>query len=243
MEIQENFFFNHRPIDPYLSSSLIKLGKKKNKVKILDLGCGDGSTISDLEHSELFKKTFDIYGADISKSSINLAKKRNLKTKFLVGDVRNLSFKNKSFDFIYSLMVIEHIENPSNILNEIKRLLKPNGRCFVTTVMKGKGAWYFYKNIKGERVLDPTHLYEFKSEIEFKKMLKKAGLKVISFRKVQTSYSLIELVLKFLIRLNLLKDTLVLRNIFSNNRFLSTLQNTFIIKIPRYFHLEVLCQS
>ena len=43
----------------------------------------------------------------------------------VVGDAKNLPFKNKSLDFVYSKSFLEHSDNPEKILDEIYRVMKP----------------------------------------------------------------------------------------------------------------------
>lgn len=74
-----------------------------NKLNCLDLGSGNLS---------------------LSESFINLDfypyKKVNV-----VGDAKNLPFKNNSLDFVYSKSFLEHSDNPERIVNEIYRVMKP----------------------------------------------------------------------------------------------------------------------
>ena len=43
----------------------------------------------------------------------------------VVGDAKNLPFKNKSLDFVYSKSFLEHSDNPEKIVDEIYRTMKP----------------------------------------------------------------------------------------------------------------------
>jgi SAM-dependent methyltransferase len=44
-----------------------------------------------------------------------------------------LPFDDASFDICFSVEVIEHLNNPQNIIDEVHRVLKPGGRLFLTT--------------------------------------------------------------------------------------------------------------
>ena len=61
--------------------------------------------------------------------------------------------------------VIEHVENPKLLLNKIEKLLKTNGKAFISTCVNCP-------------MID--HLYHFKTVNEIRKMLNKCGLDVIS---------------------------------------------------------------
>jgi ubiquinone/menaquinone biosynthesis C-methylase UbiE len=100
-------------------------------IKLLDLGCGEGSGLVYLNKSG-YKHTF---GVEVSPERLRRAHKKlptttNLK-KLMVNE--NLPFKNELFDVIVSLVVIEHTENPLKYLSEIKRVLKKNGHVIISS--------------------------------------------------------------------------------------------------------------
>ncbi len=96
--------------------------------KILDVGCGNGHFIDIVEHK--FK---EFYGIDISKIRIKKAKEKFNKKKrnkyhFVKYDVdEGLPFKNSFFDVVSCIAILEHVFNPPNLVEEIKRVLKPKG--------------------------------------------------------------------------------------------------------------------
>jgi SAM-dependent methyltransferase len=57
-------------------------------------------------------------------------------------------------------MVMEHVPDEQRYLDEIRRMLRPGGRAYITTVFKRRWAWYFRKR-GGESVLDTSHLREY----------------------------------------------------------------------------------
>lgn len=97
----------------------------------LDLGCGDG--LSARFVSSYFPKT-KYFGLDISKNSIEKAKQRNLPgADFRLYDGVTIPFEDNTFDVVFMACVMHHIV-PSlrdNILKEIKRILKENGKLII----------------------------------------------------------------------------------------------------------------
>jgi SAM-dependent methyltransferase len=56
----------------------------------------------------------------------------------LKGDVHELQFESNSYDFIFS-NIFDHVLYPEKFINEIKRVLKPNGYCLLHLSISEKG--------------------------------------------------------------------------------------------------------
>ncbi len=97
----------------------------KDSKKILDIGCSVGRIIS-LSPSK-------IEGVDIDKKALQIAKSRGCKVQY-ANISEKLPFKDESFDAIFLSQVIEHLENPLFAMQEIKRVLKKNGKLVAITI-------------------------------------------------------------------------------------------------------------
>lgn len=103
---------------------------------ILDAGCGDGLL------AELLKKRLTgakIYGVDISKKGLELAKKRGVVVKKFDLNL-GIPHTDKSFDLVIANQVIEHLLDPDFFLRECERVLCPEGHLILTT--PNLAAWY-----------------------------------------------------------------------------------------------------
>ncbi|HZF96562.1 MAG TPA: class I SAM-dependent methyltransferase [Allosphingosinicella sp.] len=100
--------------------------------RVLDLGCGAGRMI---RHFEPYADGANIWGVDISAEHI-LWCKRNLSPPFSFAattKVPHLPFEDRSFDLIYCGSVFTHIDDLADAwLLELRRILSPEGRLFVT---------------------------------------------------------------------------------------------------------------
>jgi len=56
----------------------------------------------------------------------------------LHGDVHDLQFESESYDFIFS-NIFDHVLYPEKFVNEIKRVLKPNGYCLLHLSISEQG--------------------------------------------------------------------------------------------------------
>jgi len=96
----------------------------KGDETVLDVGCSTGHFI------ELVKdKTSEIYGHELSKNEIQFCKdKLNLDVSDQPLEER---FKDKKFDYITMIFVLEHIADPIKFLNDLKKFLKPDGKFVI----------------------------------------------------------------------------------------------------------------
>ena len=104
----------------------VKLGGEH----FLDVGCGDGS------FSLLLKdalKAKEVIGIEISPKAIDVLKEKGIKAYQLDIDEQAFPFTNDSFDVVYCGEIIEHLFNPDHLLDEAYRILKPGGKCMITT--------------------------------------------------------------------------------------------------------------
>jgi ubiquinone/menaquinone biosynthesis C-methylase UbiE len=107
---------------------LVKKGINLENSIILDGGIGTGRTIA-----PLLKYNIKLIGIDNSKNMLeklreNFKGERELeKVRLINGDVTKLPFKNNSFDLIISIQVLHLVTNWKQAIDEVKRVLKPQG--------------------------------------------------------------------------------------------------------------------
>ena len=95
---------------------------------VLDIGC-HGGTFTQRLLGKL--QTKDIYGIDISPSAVTLIKKRLPFGKFQVADAQKLPFQDNFFEAVFCLEVLEHVDDPISVLQEVKRVLKKGGKFYI----------------------------------------------------------------------------------------------------------------
>ncbi|MBC8147823.1 MAG: methyltransferase domain-containing protein [Bacteroidetes bacterium] len=106
-----------------------KFSSDLNDIKILDLGCGEGSW-----SVYWAAEGASVTALDISEENINITKlaaKRNGLENIdaIVGDCTDTNLKSDSFDVIVGMAVIHHltVEQEKRLYPELLRLLKPGG--------------------------------------------------------------------------------------------------------------------
>ncbi len=157
--------------------------EKYIKGNVLDLGCGEGVYIKRIKK---INHSINAYGVDISSEIIKKAKKEASDIDFQSASVYQLPYLDNFFDLIYSIDVIEHLDNPEKMLKEVKRILKPGGIFIIQTPNYPiKRVYDFYnvvskKNWRHSFKDDPTHIYKFNT-FKLKSMCQKF-FKIVDLR-------------------------------------------------------------
>lgn len=113
-------------------------------IKILDLGCGDGWIDFRLKAQFSQKFALNFVGVDLSALSIDLANQRKSYFGhpgcfFFPMDAQNLGLRGEQFDIVITSELIEHLTDPPLLMHEIRRILKNDGLCILTTPQQGGG--------------------------------------------------------------------------------------------------------
>jgi ubiquinone/menaquinone biosynthesis C-methylase UbiE len=107
-------------------------------VRLLDLGAGMGG----------FAVAAALHGARVTVSEYNMAycritqlraERYGLTVPILNGAGEHLPFTATQFDVVVCWDVIEHVQDPTAVLAEIGRVLRPGGRLFLTVI--NRRAW------------------------------------------------------------------------------------------------------
>jgi ubiquinone/menaquinone biosynthesis C-methylase UbiE len=104
---------------------LLKGLTNKKKAKILDIGCGTGGC------TRKFTEFGNVVAIDRSSYAIRYSKSIGI-YPLIKCDGQNLCLKRQSFDFVFLLDVLEHLQDDKTTMREVSRILKQNGFCIVT---------------------------------------------------------------------------------------------------------------
>jgi ubiquinone/menaquinone biosynthesis C-methylase UbiE len=113
----------------------------KNFNNVLDDGCGSGRYTLALKELGVNNAV----GIDVSQNSIDFANKMNIfkdDVSFLKASVLDLPFEDEKFDFVFSNGVLHHTTNTLLGLEEIYRVLKPGGSCWLY-LYGGKNSFFW----------------------------------------------------------------------------------------------------
>jgi 2-polyprenyl-3-methyl-5-hydroxy-6-metoxy-1,4-benzoquinol methylase len=117
-----------------LSPLLSMLPKNPNpeagKLRVLDLGCGNGSL-----SYVIAGQGYEVVGIEESEQGITIARQNFHNCHFIQASIYDLPYTElrNSFDVVLSVEVIEHLFYPRELVKAAKKCLKPNGRLIITT--------------------------------------------------------------------------------------------------------------
>jgi ubiquinone/menaquinone biosynthesis C-methylase UbiE len=96
----------------------------------LDLGCGDGLVMQSI--LERISHRPRVIGLDIDPNELAQARTRGIYERLDSAHGASIPQPDASFDFVFSNSVLEHIPRIRDVLGEVTRVLRPDGRLFFT---------------------------------------------------------------------------------------------------------------
>src|SRR4051794_8659427 len=107
-----------------LKRLITKSGWGREKLTLLDVGCGIGTM-----HDHLKDAFQTIYGVDVSGAAIETARVRNPQNEYRVMDGECVPYESGRFDIVLTVCVLHHIElsKRQGFMRELKRLARPGG--------------------------------------------------------------------------------------------------------------------
>ena len=128
----------------YAEMALEGLSIKEGET-VLEIGFGSGHCLKRIAQS--VGQTGKAYGIDISTGMLEVTKKKLEKAKLMdraelyCGDAASLPYDDNTFDAVFMSFTLELFDTPEipEVLEEVKRVLKPKGRLGVVSMSKEDG--------------------------------------------------------------------------------------------------------
>jgi ubiquinone/menaquinone biosynthesis C-methylase UbiE len=170
-------------LEPYILD-FAKFNEGQGK-DVLEIGVGMGA-----DHIEWAKaKPHLLVGIDLTPRAVEHTKNRltiyGLESEVKVADAEKLPFANDSFDIVYSWGVLHHSPNTATAINEVFRVLRPNGiariMIYHTYSLTGYMLWMRYALFGGRPFQTLKEIYS--------KHLESPGTKAYSVQETKQLFS------------------------------------------------------
>lgn len=116
-------------LDSYFSSveTLIAYSgvTKQKHIKAVEIGCGEGFSTQRLR--KMLPSNVRLQASEYVAELVPKAQKRNPGVPIIEESIYETTYKDGTFDLIFLLEVLEHLDYPEKALEELARILKPGG--------------------------------------------------------------------------------------------------------------------
>jgi len=139
--------------------------------RLLDVACGPGLLLK-----AALMRGVDANGIDISSEAIRLTKKFVPEASTQVANAEELPFEDGSFDMLTCIGSLERIFNRDQVLQEMRRVVRPGGRLCLMLRNAGAVGWRIWRkalkqqNLQGHQDAKDLH--------EWRELLENAGFSV-----------------------------------------------------------------
>lgn len=159
------------------------------KIRILDVGCACGANLLHIKNQY---KEAELYGIELNPHA---AENATTFAQMLMADIESakLEYPPGFFDYIILADILEHLQNPWEVLKRLYQHLAPGGKILASihnvmhfSIIQGllQGKWTY----ESEGILEKSHL-RFFTFTEIHKMLIQTGFSDIQYRATRLSVS------------------------------------------------------
>lgn len=149
--------------------------RRKKRGKYLEVGCGLGYFIDGIRSAS----DWEVCGIEFGKESVEHAREE-LNLDVRQGEIADVSFADEEFDFVRICNVLEHVKDPLLMLEESRRVLKPDGFLHLSIpngLTDSQSLINFYESEKTPPLSKDGHLFFFPKRTLLQ-MLEKTGFEI-----------------------------------------------------------------
>ena len=132
-------------VDRVETKLALKMFPLRSGMTILDAGCGTGNFSIKLAEAKA-----KVTGVDISREMLLIAGEKSRQSGheivFQEVDLHKLPFTDASFDGVISMAALEFIKEPEPVMDELYRVLKPDGHLLIGTINRASAWGELYQN-------------------------------------------------------------------------------------------------
>ena len=126
--------------------------------QVLEVGCGIGTDLAEFARNGAIVTGVDLGADQVQLTKLNFQLQNLPYKEIRQANAEQLPFEDNTFDLVVSLGVLHHTPNTEKAIEEVRRVLKPDGkailvfyargwkhyikRCLITGILKGR--WFRY---------------------------------------------------------------------------------------------------
>jgi len=133
-----------------IASTLLALARAGSVDRILEVGCGTGRWLAELQ-----TVARQVYGLDVSLGMLKEADPE-LMGCLVCGQASDLPYSEALFDLILCVSAFHHFDHKQEFILEARQALRPGGTLAIIGMDPHAGAddWYLYRYFEGTRETD-----------------------------------------------------------------------------------------
>ena len=122
-------YARHRRVHPWVVEGIVAAARRKSAADLLEIGCGSGNYLEVIGGLTGAR----VAGIDPSSAMLDQLHARLPEAEVNVAPGEAIPYPDRSFDLIYSVDVIHHIEDRTVYFREVARALRPGGTIVTVT--------------------------------------------------------------------------------------------------------------
>ncbi|MBT1450127.1 methyltransferase domain-containing protein [Glaciecola sp. XM2] len=132
-----NRYDRHAQIQKEIADGLIDWGSLQTSKSgvALDLGCGTGYLGKRIADGHAQWLNLDVSLEMLKSAKANATERLKLKEHSILADAHYIPLANSSVDRVYSSMALQWCEHPQQVVKEMFRVLKPQGRAVLAIMV------------------------------------------------------------------------------------------------------------
>lgn len=169
------------------TAEMVKSLDRKNRSRLLDVGCGEGFLTQLLVQYTEHAVVFDISNTPV-KHVRNTLLASNARIDYLIADCQRMPFTDNVFDVAVACEIIEHILYPGELLMELHRVIRRGGVLIISTPNRKRLGRKLTKFLRMRQNSD-WHLREYTLS-EITKELHRSGFRILEVKTDYLSFAL-----------------------------------------------------
>ncbi len=163
-----------------IRTAVLQLVRGREARRVLEVGCGTGHWLRELDLPETFT-----VGLDKSRAMVREARKNAGRARLVCGAAASLPFAEQEFDLTCCINAFHHFTQPERFLLEASRVLKAGGVLAIIGLdpHKPDTNWYLYDYFEGVREWDHTR---YPSAEQLAALVKRAAFDEVTSAVVET---------------------------------------------------------